>query len=294
MGKFLNSPRGNTLQLMAGAVMISFSAVFVKLAHVGPTASGFYRTLFGGLVLCLILLLKRERPFQGMRPFGLALACGLLFALDLTFWHRSVLLVGPGLGTILSNFEVFFLAAWGGWVLGERVGARLLAAIILAMIGLSLLVGLHQGWPDQAMQSGVLLGLLTAVCYASYILTLRRLQSMARRPSAMASLAVISLACALIMGVEANLQGEGLAIPDTQSWLALLGYGVAGQVLGWVLISRGLPGTPASRAGLILLLQPTLAMIWDIVFFHRSSDWLELLGAGMALTAIYLGSRAKS
>ncbi|MFN2358185.1 MAG: EamA family transporter, partial [Desulfotignum sp.] len=28
--------------------MISFSAVFVKLAHVNPTVSAFYRVFFGG------------------------------------------------------------------------------------------------------------------------------------------------------------------------------------------------------------------------------------------------------
>ena len=32
-----------TLQMIAGAVMLSFSAVFVKWAHVGPTMAGFYR-----------------------------------------------------------------------------------------------------------------------------------------------------------------------------------------------------------------------------------------------------------
>ena len=40
-----------TLQLVSGAALISFSPVFVKLAHVSPTTSAFYRTAFGGLVL---------------------------------------------------------------------------------------------------------------------------------------------------------------------------------------------------------------------------------------------------
>jgi len=35
-----------TLQMIGGAVMLSFSAVFVKWAHVGPTRAGFYRTFF--------------------------------------------------------------------------------------------------------------------------------------------------------------------------------------------------------------------------------------------------------
>jgi len=42
------------IQLIAGATIISFSAVFVKLVHVGPTMAGFYRVLFGGLILLAV------------------------------------------------------------------------------------------------------------------------------------------------------------------------------------------------------------------------------------------------
>ena len=57
----------------------------------------------------------------------------------------------------------------------------------------------------------------------------------------------------------------------------------------WVLISSGLPGLAASRAGLLLLLQPTLAFVWDLVLFARPTSPIELLGAVMTLVAIYLG-----
>ena len=42
--------------LALGASMISFSGVWVKLAHVGPTAAGFYRTFFGGVILLALAL----------------------------------------------------------------------------------------------------------------------------------------------------------------------------------------------------------------------------------------------
>ena len=60
-----------------------------------------------------------------------------------------------------------------------------------------------------------------------------------------------------------------------------------------MLISKALPKLEASRAGLILLLQPTFAFVWDILFFSRASTWLEMLGALVALFAIYLGVSAK-
>ena len=96
------------------------------------------------------------------------------------------------------------------------------------------------------------------------------------------------------MGLESLVKKENFRVPDLQSWWALLGYGFIAQVLGWVLIARGLLKSEASRAGLILLLQPTLAFVWDILFFKRPTGPVEILGALLALFAIYLGTTSQS
>ncbi|MGH8312596.1 MAG: EamA family transporter, partial [Gammaproteobacteria bacterium] len=128
-------------RLIAGAVMISFSAVFVELVSVSPATSAFYRVLFGGLILLAIVLWRRER--LRLKPAALA-ACGLaavFFALDLSFWHRSILYVGPGVATLLANFQVFLLAAAGVIAFRERLTWFQMVAIPLAILGLVLLVG---------------------------------------------------------------------------------------------------------------------------------------------------------
>lgn len=91
-------------QIALGAVMISFSSTFVAIANVGPTIAGFYRMLFGGIVLLLIVGILRIPLWQGKSHFLSALSCSLLFTLDLVLWHRSIYYVGPGLATLLSSF----------------------------------------------------------------------------------------------------------------------------------------------------------------------------------------------
>ncbi|HKI95062.1 MAG TPA: EamA family transporter, partial [Gemmatimonadales bacterium] len=118
-------------QVLAGAVLISFAAVFVKLTTVPAVISAFYRVGIGGVILLALALLKRERLWMGPRPALLALAAGVFFALDLAFWHRSIAYVGPGLATILANFQVFILAGFGVLVLHERGSWRLVAAVPL-------------------------------------------------------------------------------------------------------------------------------------------------------------------
>ncbi len=288
------SPRSVLVLLVVGATIISFSPVFVKIAAVGPTAAGFYRTLFGGVTLLAIVLARGERLWAGYRPFALAAACGLLFAADLSLWHRAIHYIGPGLATIAGNFQVFFLAAFGIAVLHEKADWRYLLAVPLALAGLYLLVGIGWSTHDSEFKRGVLYGLSTAVAYATFILVLQRSQTRTLRLGATANLCVVSFVTAAAMGIEAAVQGESFAIPDAKSWIALLSYGILCQTVAWIIISRALATIEASRAGLILLLQPTLAFVWDVVFFSRPSGLTDVAGALIAVTAIYLGgSRAR-
>jgi drug/metabolite transporter (DMT)-like permease len=280
--------------VLAGAFLISFSAVFVKLAHVGPGAAAFYRLVFGGAVLLGLALIRREnlRPSRGALVWSVAAA--LAFSGDLFFWHRSIAYVGVGLATLLANFEVFVLAIVGVVFLHERLTWRLSLAVPLALVGLFMIVGWNWTALPGDYHWGVWLGLLTAGCYSVYILTLRRSQAVPGSLKPVANIALISLMAAAFTGLLAWQKGESFVIPDVQSWLSLLGYGLLCQALGWTLISRGLPRIPASRVGLILILQPTLSYVWDVAFFAGPLGAVQLVGAALAIAAIYLGVTGRS
>jgi len=289
----VRTPRSSLALLVAGATIISFSPVFVKIAAVGPTTAGFYRTLFGGLAVLAVAMARGEPLWAGKRPFALAAACGLLFAVDLSLWHRAIHYIGPGLATIAGNFQVIFLAAFGIAVLREKADWRYLLSIPLAIAGLYLLVGIGWSSHDSDFKRGVVYGVSTALAYASFILILQSSQRQSRRLGAMANLGVISFVTSAAMGIEAVMQGESFAIPDAKTWSALLSYGILCQAAAWIVISRALTRIEASRAGLILLLQPTLAFVWDVVFFSRPTRPTDLLGALLAVAAIYLGGSRK-
>ena len=217
----------------------------------------------------------------------------MLFALDLTLWHRSIDYVGPGLATILGNFQVFFLALFGVLFIGEKINWKFLLALPLAMLGIVMIVWGEWEALGTDYKTGVLLGLGTAVLYACFVLTLRKSQTIERPLSPMANITMISWITMLVLGLEGVGQGQSFAISNLSTASALLAYGILGQVLGWVWITRGLKSIPVSLAGLILLLQPTLAFNWDILFFDRPTDALDFLGAALALGAIYLGTRGR-
>jgi drug/metabolite transporter (DMT)-like permease len=287
----IHGERFALLRLIAGAVMISFSAVFVKLASVPPTSSAFYRCAIGAAILAGALAWRREPLWTRDRGIAMLGLAALFFALDLAAWHRSILYVGPGLATLLANFQAFVLALADALVFGQRLRWRTMLAIPLAFLGLALIIGFD--WRGLAEQDrrGILLGLLTALCYSGYLLSLRRARFEATRRTPAGDLALVSAGSALVLAAGARFESTSLAVQTVSDAGLLLAYGVTGQVLGGVLISSSLAHVTAARVGLVLLLQPTLSYLWDLWFFDRPITLVQALGALLALIAIYLGSR---
>jgi drug/metabolite transporter (DMT)-like permease len=286
--------RTGALLVLGGAAMISFSGVYVKLALVTPTVSAFYRVVFGGIILTGIALCRGQRLWRSHRHLILSILCGLFFALDLILWHTSIHYIGPGLATILANFQVFCLALVGFLLFGETLRFRLVLAIPLAVGGLFLIVGIDWKLLGPLYRMGIILGLAAALCYTGYTLLLRELLALPDALAPAVNLAVVCATTALLLAGLALLRDETLVIPDVQSAMSLIAYGLFSQALGWMVITAGLPRIEASLTGLLLLLQPALAFGWDMLWFDRQTTTAALGGVAVTLLAIYMGSTGTS
>ena len=283
-----------TLRLFIGAALISLSPVWVNLVSVSATTSAFWRLAIGGVVLGVFLLVTRRRLQFSARIWQLLGLAALFIALDMWFYHRSIQLIGPGLSTLIANFQVFVMAAAGFVILRQLPSRQQLIAIPLAFLGLSLIVGVDWNSLPENYRLGIVFGLGAAVTYAGYLLSMRRSRRDSRNRVPSREIAVISLLGAALLGAAAVVEGESLAISNTNDAAWLVCYGVLSHGIGMMFIASSLPHVTTTQAGLALLLQPTLSFVWDVVFFARPMSATELVGATVALFAIYLGSRGRS
>ncbi|MDH3906349.1 MAG: DMT family transporter, partial [Gammaproteobacteria bacterium] len=199
--EFLKGPH---LRLFLGAVLISLSPVWVKLVSVSPTTSGFYRVAIGSVTVAVLMVFARQKLRLSKRAWFLVALAGAFFSLDLFFWHRSIIYVGPGLSTLLANFQVFIMMSAGVVLLRQKPSKMQMLAVPLALLGLVMIVGLDwQSLPDD-YRLGIIFGLLTAIMYAGYLLSLRaaRVDSENRLP--LAEVAVVSIVCTLLLVVIAQ------------------------------------------------------------------------------------------
>ncbi len=283
-----------TLRLFIGAALISLSPVWVKLVDVSPTTSAFWRLAIGGVVVALYLVVTKQRLQLSARIWGILILAAAFLATDLWFYHRSIQYIGPGLSTLLANFQVFVMAGAGFVILRQSPTARQLLAIPLALFGLALIVGIDWGSLPENYRRGIVFGLGAAVTYAAYLLAMRHSRQDSTTPVPTREIAIISLAGAAMLGVTAMAEGHSLEISSASDGLWLVCYGVLSHGMGMLFITSSLPHVTTTQAGIALLLQPTLSFVWDVLFFARPMSVRELLGAAIALFAIYLGSRSRS
>ena len=286
----MNLINNHRLRLYFGAVLISFSPIFVSLVDINPTVSAFYRVFIGGIALTLYLLISKKRfDFNRTVWFFLFMA-SIFFAADLWFWHRSVIYVGPGLGTLLANMQVFIMMM-AGIFLYKQIPTRVqLFSVPFAVIGLSMIVGLDWKELKPNYQAGIIFGLLTAICYSSYLISMRQAQQSKTNIIPIREVASMSLMVSVILAFTVFFENESLIISGINDYLILLMYGIGSHAIGGIMIASALVRVTTTEVGIALLLQPTLSFIWEILFFNRSFTMIESVGVVIVLYSIFLSS----
>jgi drug/metabolite transporter (DMT)-like permease len=275
--------------LLIGSICISFAPIFIRLADVSPDSAGFYRMLFGSISLFVLLLLKSASLHMRQKTLLLLVVSGLFLSLDFMCWHRSIHYVGPGLSTLIANFQVFFTAVFSFFLFREKFSRMFAVAIVMALSGLFLITGVDLGSLEEGYRLGILFGLGTAVFYSGYIIALKSAMNY-QEISGVSAMLVVAITCSVFFAIIVPVGGSSFVIPDAVSFWALVGAGVLCTTIGWSLLSTAIKFTTATVTSLFLLLQPALAFVWDVILFSRPTEGREVVGVLLVLSAIYLGS----
>lgn len=278
--------------LVLGALAIAFSPIFVRLSEVGPTATGFYRTI---LAVPPLWLWWRLRPVAvvpapaGRPPMALILLPGLLFAGDLFFWHLAIQYTSVANATLLSNFApvIVTLGAW--LVLREKITSSFLFAMAVAVCGALMLVGssLQLGGTNVF---GDMLAFTTAIFYGAYMIAVAKLRG---RHGTQELMLWSSLVTGLALLPMVWVMGEGLFPATLDGWLILFGLAWISHALGQGLIAYALGHLPASFSSLVVLVQPVAAACFGWLWLGEGLQTLQLLGGAVVLFGIVLARRAQ-
>ena len=269
-----------------GALVIAFSAILVDLADVAPATAAFWRCAYA-LPLLGVLAWAEDRRFgpRTWRERRLALAAGVLFAIDMVVWHYAIRDVGAGLATVLGNLQVVIVPFVALAVLGERVPRAILYALPLVCTGVLLVSGaLEDGAYGANPGRGVLFGVATGLAYAAFLLVQRQGSMDLRRPAgALFDMSLVAALVTLAFGLAIGVDDLAPAWPSA-FWLVTLA--LTSQVLGWLLITVSLPRLPAAMTSMILTLQPVASVALGAILLGQEPSVLQLCGVALILSGL--------
>ena len=279
------------LAIILGVGCLSLSPVAAALsAQASSSTTAFLRCGIAMLVLAPLAIAEvRRRSRLGRDARRLAVLPGIFLGIDYILWVKAVYVAGAGVTTVLINVQVLVVPLLALWLDRTPIGARFWWAMPLMVAGVVLVggvVGSGGAGPDAG---GVVMAVVSGIAYGAYIYVLRRSSQRAPR-HLVGPVAWSTGAAAVVAGGWAVATGEitlSLA-PSTWGWLIALAF--AGQVLPWLLISRGSRGVAPATVGALMLGQPVLAVLLAVLLgvlvLGEPISLLQWLGCALTVLAI--------
>jgi DME family drug/metabolite transporter len=242
-----------------------------------PLLVGFWRLAIASVVL---MVAARERFTWQWAELKVYAGLGLCMALYQATYFWAVPLTGVAMTALVAICSSpFFIAGLAVIFLGERLSRRTWIALGLGSLGAALLVA----QPQASSIWGIALALGAGLAYASYVVIakayLAKLDTLVVTAGSFTAAALWLAPCLAWLPSPANAWA---------SWPFLVYLGIVPTGLAYIFYMLGLNHTPATTAGIIVLLEPLTAACLGIFWFKEPVALLGLAGALMLLSAIFL------
>ena len=274
------------LAMLASALSFSLMGVCVK--QVGGRIPAAEVVLVRALMNVLFswLLLRRAGVSPWGQRRGLLIVRGAIGSVALLCVYVALTELPLASATVLQYTYPTFTALLAWLMLGERIGRRVLLAVLLGWSGVLLvarpaeLLGPALGLARGASLAGpaVLIAVAGAFCTALAYVSVR---SLARSEHPLVIVFYFPLV-ALPLSLPLVLLNPVLPTPLELLWL--LGVGVFTQ-LGQVFLTSSLVALPAARATAISYVQVAFAGLWGWLLFGEALDGWTVAGAALVLAA---------
>jgi drug/metabolite transporter (DMT)-like permease len=204
-------------------------------------------------------------------------------------YYTNVQWVGVGLAILLQYLAPTLVVAYEA-LIARRVPSRIeFLALACATIGVALLVLADHAAIARANPRGVLLGLASAVFFAFYILYAKRL--LARLPP-WTVLFYGFLVAALFWMVFVPPSVIAAAHYDARAWGLFLVIALGSALVPFALFYAGLARLEASRAGVVALLEPIVAIGSSAWWLKEGLTLSQAAGAALILLGVGLATRS--
>ncbi len=298
--KNFSLPHGYPVALLSAAIL-STTAIFIRyltqVYHMPALVLAMWRDIIGALTVLPALWILRPQLIRVKHPQLIYLVFyGLVMAIFNSAWTLSVSLNGAAVATVLVYSSAAFTALLGWWLLKERLDWVKGVAILLSLAGCALVSGALDpaAWSTNLL--GILIGLLSGLCYAAYSLMGRSASQRGLNPwttllytfafAAFFLLLINLLPGGRLPGVAANPGDIFWLGKSWAGWIILFLLAAGPTVLGFGLYNVSLSQLPSSVANLILTSEPVFTAAFAYLLLGERMTILQISGGLLILAGV--------
>lgn len=271
----LSSYQLGLLIVILGVVCLSFDGLLIRLADTDGWTIVFWRGFLMFCVLGLLSLMGSRLATLRINPFS-SLASAILLGLISALFVLAVMNANVANVVVILSTAPLFAALFSRVFLKERVALRTLVAIVICMLGMSL-VFIGEG--AHGMLVGNLYALAAAAAIGGNLTVLRRYPDI-DRIVVIAGGGLLSAVIALPLASPLSLDAPRYGV------LALMG--LIQMPLATVLINSATRYLPSTEVALFYLVETALGTLWVWWLLGETPTVSTLTGGAVVITVLML------
>jgi len=282
--------------MVVGLFAVSTAAIIIRLAQSGDAPSlviSAGRLCVASIVLTPMVMLNHRDEVKKIRPRDLmwAMVSGLVLGLHFASWITSLEYTSVINSVTLVTTNSLWVALMAPVFLGEKLDRAAIIGLALATTG-GILVGISGETGDPPTRNEPWLGnglaLLGAVMASIYFVIGRNLRA---RLSVIVYIWLVYSAAAIVLVVAVIVSGQTVTGFATETYLWIMLLGLVPQLIGHSSFNYALGFFSAAYVSLIVLVEPVTTGLLATILLDEWPVPLQLVGATIILTGIWISSR---
>ena len=273
------------LKILTSMAIFGTIGIFVRFIPLPSATIAFCRGVLGCIFL-LILMAATGKKISApdiRRNAWLLLVSGAAIGINWILLFEAYRYTTVAIATICYYLAPAFVTL-GSPLVGEKLTAKKLACIGVAMVGMVFVSGVLQGSQIGSLL-GVALGIGAAVLYASVILLNKKLSPIGAYDRTLCQLGAASI---VVMPYILVSNGFTFGQMTPVSWGILIVVGIVHTGIAYALYFGGIQAVNAQTAAILSYLDPVLSIILSSLILRERLDAFSIIGAILILgSALY-------
>lgn len=275
------------LMFVAAMLIFGSNGVFASMLEMSGAQLVLLRTLIGGAVLLIIILISRSRTPKEvlLREKWRLLFAGVCLGANWALLFEAYNLMNVSLATLTYYTAPVLVLVLAPLVLKERQNGLAYLGMAVVIVGMLLVVGTDFG-EGGVSATGLIVGLGSAVFYAMLMLVNKQITGVSGLN--LTFIEIVIAAVILLPYVFAT--SGGVPLPtDARGIFALLFLCTVNTGFACWLYFSSMNRLPAKAVALMGYFDPVSALIFSAVFLDERLSGLQLAGAVLMLAGALVG-----